>query len=99
MADRVVTCAFCGQEYPAGTPTHGASVLGEHIKTCVSHPIRDVEKKVVTLRSALARLIGTEDVAELRQIESTIRMAQVPDEDKAAAINAIHALIETSTGT
>lgn len=44
--DRVVTCVFCGQAYPQGTPTHGAQVLTEHIRVCEKHPMRKVEKRL-----------------------------------------------------
>ena len=32
----VLTCVYCGQEYPAGTPASGADneVLTNHIKIC-----------------------------------------------------------------
>ena len=40
---RVITCVYCGFEYQQGTPTHGASVLTEHIKTCPKHPMKDFQ--------------------------------------------------------
>ncbi len=46
----IVTCAYCGKEYPRGTPRHGDGLLAEHIKTCEKHPMRQAE-------SALARHI------------------------------------------
>lgn len=47
------------------------------------------------LRDALAALVGSGDVDELRGMELAVRQLPAPDEDKAATINAIHALIAT----
>ena len=46
LTDGVVTCVYCGMEYPEGTPTHGASVLTEHIKVCKKHPMRELESQL-----------------------------------------------------
>lgn len=48
-----VTCAFCGQEYPRGTPRHGDGALAEHIKTCPEHPMRALEQERNELRALL----------------------------------------------
>jgi hypothetical protein len=95
--DRVLTCVYCGQEYPAGTPASGSEVgiLTDHIKICEKHPMRKAEEKIAKLRSALAGLIGAETVDELKKMEVAMRMAPAPEADKAVAINAIHALLET----
>jgi len=45
-----VTCAFCGQEYPRGTPRHGDGELSAHIKTCAKHPMRAVERELAEAR-------------------------------------------------
>lgn len=52
MGKKVVTCVYCGMVYPEGTPTHGAAILTEHIKTCEKHPMRELERQ---LSSALER--------------------------------------------
>ena len=39
----VVTCVYCGMEYPDGTPAAKAKTLTDHIKVCPSHPMRDAE--------------------------------------------------------
>lgn len=46
------------------------------------------------LRRALAQLVGVDTVEELRNMETIMRTALSPAQDKAAAIDAIHALIE-----
>ena len=46
---RVLTCVYCGQAYPPGSPTHGAEVLTEHIKVCAKHPLRAAEARVAEL--------------------------------------------------
>ncbi len=39
----VLTCAFCGEAYPDGTPATKHMALTEHIKICTMHPMRTVE--------------------------------------------------------
>ncbi|MGN5067698.1 hypothetical protein [Aeromonas hydrophila] len=50
---------------------------------------------IAVLRSALAGLIGAETEPELRQMEAIMRTMPLTDADKAASINAIHALLAT----
>lgn len=37
--DKVLRCAFCGDPYPEGTPTHKHAALAAHIRICPEHPI------------------------------------------------------------
>ncbi|OGV45174.1 MAG: hypothetical protein A2017_06445 [Lentisphaerae bacterium GWF2_44_16] len=46
---RVLTCVYCGVEYPQDTPSHGAEILTEHIKVCEKHPMREAEAKIAKL--------------------------------------------------
>ncbi len=55
----------------------------------------DVINDVTLLRTALIGLIGAETEAELRQMEVIMRTLPMPDADRAASINAIHALLAT----
>ena len=50
----VLTCVYCGMEYPAGTPASGSDVeaLTKHIKVCERHPLREAEEKIIKLRTA-----------------------------------------------
>jgi hypothetical protein len=50
---------------------------------------------IAVLRSALAGLIGAETEPELRQMEAIMRTLPMPAADRAASINAIHALLAT----
>ncbi|BCS49583.1 hypothetical protein HQ399_02680 [Aeromonas jandaei] len=52
-------------------------------------------KDIAMLRSALAGLIGADTEAELRQMEAIMRTIDITDADRAASINAIHALLAT----
>lgn len=52
-------------------------------------------KDIAMLRSALAGLIGADTEAELRQLEAIMRTIDITDADRAASINAIHALLAT----
>ena len=51
-----VTCAFCGEKYPRGTPRHGDGALAAHIKTCPKHPMRDQDAKLSLAREALEKI-------------------------------------------
>lgn len=97
MNGRILTCVYCGHEYPQDTPAHGSQVLTEHIKVCECHPMRKAESDIAMLRAALAGLIGSDSEAELRQMEAALRLLPAPDADKAVSINAIHALLATMT--
>jgi len=89
----VVTCVYCGHEYPEGTPTAKHDLLTAHIKICEKHPMREAEARIERLRKALAGLIGAETKEELEAMEAAMRMMPGIDADKIAAINAIHALL------
>lgn len=97
MNGRILTCVYCGHEYPQDTPAAGSQVLTEHIRVCEKHPMRKAEADIALLRSALSGLIGADTEDELRQMEATMRMLPAPEEDKAVSINAIHALLATMT--
>jgi len=52
----VLTCAFCGQAYPDGTPATKHERLTAHVKVCPSHPMRDVERGRDQFMDLLAEL-------------------------------------------
>ena len=52
-SDRILTCAYCGQAYPPGTPASGVPALTAHIKTCAKHPMRELEEKIDELEHRL----------------------------------------------
>jgi len=85
----VLTCVYCGMAYPEGTPPHSSEVLTNHIKVCEKHPMHK-------LRKALADLVGASTKEELEELELGIRAMPAPEKDKIAALNAIHALLETA---
>lgn len=89
----VVTCVYCGHEYPDGTPTAKHDLLTAHIKVCEKHPMREAEARIERLRKALAGLIGAETKEELEAMEMVMRSVPGIEADKIAAINAIHALL------
>ena len=92
---RVLTCVYCGHQYPQNTPAWGNQVLTDHIKICEKHPLRQAEQKIKKLRDALVGLIGASTRDELERMEIAIRVAPAPDADKAVGINGIHALLDT----
>lgn len=52
--ERVLTCAFCGEAYPPGTPESNDVVLLAHVKVCTKHPMREAEAERDRLRAMLA---------------------------------------------
>ena len=93
---RVLTCVYCGQEYPQDTPTWGDKILTDHIKVCPKHPMRKAESQIAKLRAALIGLVGDGDKETLQTMKDAISlMTNVPTEDKINTMNAIDALLET----
>jgi hypothetical protein len=100
MEGRILTCVYCGHEYPQDTPAAGVQILTDHIRVCAKHPMRKAESDIKKLRSALIGLVGASDKSELEGIEAFTRtyMAQgsVPRKDGTAMINAVHAILNTN---
>jgi len=59
---RILTCVYCGHEYPQDTPAAGSEVLTEHIKVCDRHPLRKAERTIASLHDALEQLIDNTDI-------------------------------------
>lgn len=97
MGARVLTCVYCGHEYPQDTPASGDKVLTDHIRQCEKHPMKRISDEHAILRKALIGLVGAESREELAQIEASIRVMPVPDIDRMNTINAIQALLQTSS--
>ncbi len=53
---RVLTCAFCGEAYPPGTPESNDDALTAHVRVCAKHPMRATEAEVERLRAELEEL-------------------------------------------
>lgn len=87
-------CAYCGEEYPQGTPPSNSDVLTQHICVCQKHPIRKLEADYIKVRSALAFLVGANDLETLQGMKITLKL--MPDcDDKFLTLGAIDALIDT----
>lgn len=72
---------------------HIADIVRKHL--CVDMDNREAEETITLLRGALVGLVGSDDKAELEQMEVTVRAMYAPGEDKANTINAIYAIIKT----
>ncbi len=57
-SERVLTCVYCGEAYPPGTPNHGADALTAHVRTCLKHPLRAAEAEVERLRGIVEEALG-----------------------------------------
>ena len=96
MEGRILTCVYCGHEYPQDTPASSDKILTDHIKICEKHPMREAEQKIKLLRAALIGLIGAGKNDELEKMELILRSTPGIEQDKITAINAIHAIIQTN---
>ena len=91
-----LTCAFCGEQFPDGTPEAKNQALTDHIYQCKAHPIR-------TVGQALAMMAGVgwpvQDQA-LEELRGGISMIQKdhPDEPNIkialAAISALRPFVQ-----
>lgn len=54
--ERILTCVYCGYEYPQATPTWGHSVLTEHIAKCEKHPMKAIAEENERLKAQLEQL-------------------------------------------
>lgn len=99
MNGRILTCVYCGMEYPQDTPASGDKVLTDHIRSCPKHPLSAAEEKIKKLRAALVGIVGSDKKEELEEMENTVRTfmltGNVPQKDAVNSINAIHAILET----
>ena len=60
-----------------------------------SRALPDIIAERDRLRAALVGLVGVDGRAELEQMEVMMRLMPAPAQDKAATIDAIHALLAT----
>jgi hypothetical protein len=92
--DRVVTCVYCGQAYPEGTPTHGAQILKDHIRMCPEHPMRELEEQNRILKKALLVLLNMDKNKTLENCRNiTLKFDKLSDSQKNSIIDAIDLLI------
>jgi hypothetical protein len=67
----------------------------EHLYDIACRELSEVMAQRDRLRAALVALIGVDGKAELEQMEAVMRLMPAAAEDKAASVDAIHALIAT----
>ena len=95
MKGRILTCVYCGHEYPQETPPYGDDELTDHIRICPKHPLRKAEADFALVRNALVGWIGADGREELEKMEACIRDEICREDDRARSLNAIHALLKT----
>ena len=69
----------------------GSEPLCERLFAAVSDTIAERDR----LRAALVKLVGMDGKHDLEEMEAVMRLMPAPTEDKAATIDAIHALLAT----
>lgn len=90
-SSKTVTCVYCGQAYPPGTPTSQHELLTEHIKVCERHPMRAMSVELGELRARNGRNETTLAVA----IDEMRRLSQERDELKNKLDGAVVGLTST----
>lgn len=81
--DRVLTCVYCGEAYPPGSPTHGAEILTTHIRSCEKHPMRAIEKERDALKAEVERV---RPIVEAADAWAATRAGSVEELDAGNAI-------------
>lgn len=86
--NNILTCVYCGHEYPARTPASGSEVaqLTDHIKVCEKHPMRDLESKNIELLKALGLITGLGSVTE---VDGVINITQKLKPEEVGLIEAL----------
>lgn len=92
-AHRILTCVYCGHEYPQATPAAGHQVLTDHIRVCQQHPMRQAEQRIATLRAALEGMVGVSDRDSLLALDVTVRGLGNTTPESAAVLGGIRALL------
>ena len=78
--ERVLTCAFCGEAYPPGTPESNHEALTAHVKVCTKHPMRGafaLLRRIVT--AWRADEVGQIDGALIEEAEKLLDIEAKPD--------------------
>ncbi len=91
--NNVVTCVYCGHEYPDGTPTSQHELLTAHIRVCLKHPMRRAEGRIIRLRNALRAVVGAASKEDLEGMRSTMPLLPIPEAERLTAVTAIDALL------
>ena len=50
----VLTCVYCGHQYPAGMPASNHEALSKHVEECEKHPMYALKQENKRLREALS---------------------------------------------
>jgi hypothetical protein len=87
FSDIALTCVYCGQAYPEGTPPHGSKVLMDHIVKSEKHPMQKLKK-------ALQDLVGASTIEELQAMEIILKQYAESDENARLSLNAVSALLD-----
>ena len=83
LASLTLTCAFCGQEYPPGTPPTQHGALAAHVRVCSEHPMREVERALAAAQAECAALrVPYRPADPVRAIASML--AKLNDEERRA---------------
>lgn len=81
---RVLTCAFCGEAYPPGTPDSNHVSLTAHVMVCAKHPMRAVEVELGRARLERDEAIVDRDDA-YAGLDAALALAGVPSLASASA--------------
>lgn len=96
MSDaRVLTCVYCGHEYPQDSPSWGHGVLTTHVRACEAHPMRKVVEDRDRLRAALAGVLGVDGREALGEMRKVVAVLPGDEDTRRVSICAIDVLLAT----
>ena len=75
---QILTCVYCGEAYPPGTPNSGSEALTAHVEQCEKHPLRAARAEVERLRAAVIDVLKhpmIEHRSELMWVRESLRAA------------------------
>lgn len=80
---RIITCVYCGHEYPAGTPPHGNELLTAHIAVCEKHPmkavIEDRDRLLAACQAVVAAAQQADSEEKFGELVSEMAMEKIGD--------------------
>lgn len=94
--ERVLTCVYCGEAYPPGSPTHGADVLTAHVKACSKHPLREAEAAIAAKDIELQGM--RETLQNITDTRATCDGYEPADAEQAGALLALFRLTGVDAG-
>ena len=73
--EQATFCAYCGHQYPKGTPNSQNEELTAHIKVCEKHPMRKLENQIRQIKDTLFYFSANQNTEKLIDMISEVQYA------------------------